>query len=282
MGRNFAPPRAATESDLKEIIAAFAHAAQFLEKAGFDGAELHGAHGYLIAQFLSLSTNNRTDAYGGSLQNRMRLLLEIAAAIKAVVSPSFVLGIKINSVEFENHGFQPEDAAVLVSELEKAEFDYVELSGGTYEAFGFKHARESSRKREGFFLDFAGQVVKPLSKTRAYITGGFKTVGAMVSALAIVDGIGLGRPVCHEIGFGKDVLEGKIAGAIKPGLDEQDFGATSGAAATNMRRVAEGKGVLDFSDEGVVKGFLETMAKMAKGAQSGVQEGGDVLVEVKA
>lgn len=81
------------------MIEGFVHAAIFLEQAGFDGMRLHGAHGYLV-QFLSRRTNERTDEYGGSLENRMRLILEIAAAIKKKVSSNFILGIKINSVEF--------------------------------------------------------------------------------------------------------------------------------------------------------------------------------------
>jgi len=266
MGRTFGAPRAATIPELHEIADAFGHAAEFLEKAGFDGAELHGAHGYLIAQFLSLSTNNRTDAYGGSLSNRMRFLLEVAAAIKRRVSPSFILGVKINSVEFQEGGFTPEEATQLVEELEKAEFDFVELSGGTYENLVFKHARESTKAREGFFLDFAEQIVRPLTKTRAYISGGFKTTGAMVRALNTVDGIGLGRPVCHEFGLGKALLNGEVSGAIKVALDEDDFGITAAAGGNNMHRVGEGKEVLDMSDEGVVKSFLEELAEKMKKA----------------
>ncbi|KAF2488799.1 FMN-linked oxidoreductase [Lophium mytilinum] len=269
LGRTFAKPRPATESDLAEIASAFAHAAEFLEKAGFDGIELHGAHGYLIAQFLSLTTNTRTDKYGGSLANRMRFLLEIAAAIKARVSPAFVLGIKINSVEFQTGGFTPAEAALLVTELEKAEFDYVELSGGTYETIlqTFRHQRESTRIREGFFVDFAEQILKPLTKTKGYVTGGFKTTGAMVKALETgVDGIGLGRPTCHEMAFGKDLLEGRISGAIKVHLDEGDFASTAAAAGTNLKRVSQGEEVLDFSDEEFVKGWLVKFAAMMKGA----------------
>ncbi|KAG9551748.1 FMN-linked oxidoreductase, partial [Aureobasidium melanogenum] len=78
MGMTFEKPRAATEQDIARIIEGFAHACEYLEKGGWDGAELHGAHGYLLAQFLSPTTNKRTDKYGGSLENRARLIIEIA------------------------------------------------------------------------------------------------------------------------------------------------------------------------------------------------------------
>jgi 2,4-dienoyl-CoA reductase-like NADH-dependent reductase (Old Yellow Enzyme family) len=95
----FAKPHAATEAEIATIIEQFAHAAEFLDIVGYDGIELHGAHGYLLAQFLS-TTNRRTDKYGGSLENRIRLIIEIADECRKRVSKSFILGIKINSVEF--------------------------------------------------------------------------------------------------------------------------------------------------------------------------------------
>ncbi|EIM82147.1 FMN-linked oxidoreductase [Stereum hirsutum FP-91666 SS1] len=99
---SFAKPRAATLEDIREITKAFTHAAVYLEKAGFDGIQLHGAHGFLLAQFLSKTTNLRTDAYGGSLTNRARLIVEIAQSIRRATSPSFILGIKINSQEWQD------------------------------------------------------------------------------------------------------------------------------------------------------------------------------------
>lgn len=113
-------------------------------------SELHGAHGYLLAQFLSTTTNKRTDQYGGSLENRARIILEIADSIKAKVPASFVIGIKINSKEFQEGGFSEDEAAELCQLLERHEFDYVELSGGTYQSLAFGHKRESTRKREAF------------------------------------------------------------------------------------------------------------------------------------
>jgi 2,4-dienoyl-CoA reductase-like NADH-dependent reductase (Old Yellow Enzyme family) len=167
----FAKPHAAIQEEINNVIDGFAHAAEFLQKAGYDGIELHGAHGYLLAQFLSPTANKRTDKYGGSLENRLRIILEVAEACRKRVSKEFIIGIKINSVEFQEKGFSTEDAKGLCQALEQARFDYIELSGGTYESLAFGHKRESTKKRESFFLDFAEKIVTPLTKSKTYITG---------------------------------------------------------------------------------------------------------------
>jgi len=260
----FAKPRAATQDDINRVIDGFAHAAEYLEKTGFDGIELHGAHGYLLAQFLSPTTNKRTDKYGGSLENRIRLIIEVADEIRKRVSPSFIVGIKVNSVEFQDQGFSPEDAKGLCQALEQARFDYVELSGGTYESLAFEHKRESTKKREAFFIEFAEEIVKPLTKTKTYITGGFKTAGAMVKALDTVDGVGLARPACQEPHLPQDILEGKVQGAIQPKLDENDFGMSIVAAGTQIRQLGKDQEPIDLSVEENVEAFQKDMQAWAK------------------
>jgi 2,4-dienoyl-CoA reductase-like NADH-dependent reductase (Old Yellow Enzyme family) len=148
----FAKPRAATKADIAGVINRFAHAAEYLDKVGFDGIQFHGAHGYLIAQFLSNTTNKRTDEYGGSLENRMRFIIEIVTECQKRVKPSFIFGIKINSVEFQEGGFSPEEARALCQALELDRFDYVELSGGTYESFAFENSGNRLRRGRHSFL----------------------------------------------------------------------------------------------------------------------------------
>jgi 2,4-dienoyl-CoA reductase-like NADH-dependent reductase (Old Yellow Enzyme family) len=259
MGMTFGKPRAATAEDIAQVTEGFAHAAEFLDKAGYDGIELHGAHGYLLAQFLSESTNQRTDKYGGSLENRLRLTLEIAEEVRKRVSKNFIVGMKINSVEFQEKGFSPEEAKGLCQALEKARFDYVELSGGTYQSLAFEHKRESTKKRESFFIEFAEEIVKPLTKTKSYVTGGLKTVGAMVKALDTVDGVGLGRPATQEPHLPRDILEGKVTGAIETKLDENNFGLTNVAAGTQIRQVGKDQEPIDLSKQGNVDGFMKDM-----------------------
>lgn len=189
--------------------------------------------GYLLAQFLAPSTNKRTDDYGGSLLNRAKIILQISDAIRArVTDKSFSVGIKVNSVEFQKGGFTPEDCTTLCVELEKHGFDFVELSGGTYEELAFGHKKESTKKREAFFLEFADMIMPNLKKTKAYVVGGLRTVSGMVKALDTVHGVSLARPVTHEFDLPKKMLEGKVQSAIQYKLDENNFGPTNIAAGT--------------------------------------------------
>ncbi|KAB2578889.1 NADH-dependent flavin oxidoreductase nadA [Lasiodiplodia theobromae] len=268
LGMTFEKPHAASAEEIRGFVDGFAHAAEYLEKAGFDGVELHGAHGYLLAQFLSETTNRRTDEYGGSLENRARLIIEIGQEIRRRTSPSFILGIKLNSVEFQEKGFQPEEAKKLCALLEENKFDFVELSGGTYEQLGFKHERESSRKREAFFLEFADMIAPALTKTKTYVTGGFKTGAAMVDALKSVDGVGLGRPACQEPRLPKDLLQGKVQSAIQQRPPDNDFALSNVVAGSQMRQLGKDHEPIDMSDEENEKAFMKDLGawgeKMAK------------------
>jgi 2,4-dienoyl-CoA reductase-like NADH-dependent reductase (Old Yellow Enzyme family) len=271
MGMTFAKPHAATLEEIKDIIARFTHAAQFLHNAGYDGIQLHGAHGYLLAQFLSQTTNKRTDKYGGSLANRARIIIEIAQSIrqKLPASSGFMLGIKINSVEFQEGGFTADEAKELCQLLEENQFDFVELSGGTYQSLAFKHKRESTRKREAFFLEFAEKIVSDLKKTRTYITGGFKTLDGMAGALKTVDGVGLARAVCQEFHLTKDILDGQVMGAIKQKVDQDDFGLTNVIAGSQIRQVGKDQEPIDMSVQENVDKFFEDMGDWQKKMSSG-------------
>ncbi|KAI1423032.1 NADH oxidase [Xylaria sp. FL1777] len=257
----FGVPRAATREDIDNVIEGFAHAAEYLERAGFDGIQLHGAHGYLIAQFLSQTTNQRTDEYGGSLENRMRLVLEIAAAIKKRISKNFILGIKVNSVEFQEKGFTPEEAVVLCQALDKAGFDYVETSGGTYEEFAFGHKKESTAKRENYFIEFAERIRNAVSQTKVYTTGGLRTLGGMVSTLEGVDGIGIGRAALQEPSFASDILSGKITGAMKSSVPESNFSDQLVSTSYLIKQISRGEDPVDLTDPKVAEEVLAIMSK---------------------
>ncbi|TVY91628.1 NADH-dependent flavin oxidoreductase [Lachnellula willkommii] len=231
---------AATQEEIRNIIAAFSHAAAYLSEAGFDGVQLHAAHGFLMASFLDASTNIRTDAYGGSLENRMRFILEVGREIRRVTPPDFILGIKINSTEFQDTGLVTDEAAVLCRELEKNSFDFVELSGGSIEKGNmFSHVRETTRKREAFFLEFAEKIAPKLSRTKVYVTGGFVTAAGMVNALDTVDGVGLARALCDDWELCRRLLDGEVDGAIRSALNQGDFWQGLMAGNRNMRLVGE-------------------------------------------
>ncbi|KAF2451331.1 FMN-linked oxidoreductase [Karstenula rhodostoma CBS 690.94] len=265
MGMTFAKPRAATDEDIKNVIEGFAHAAEYLEKAGYDGIQLHGAHGYLLAQFLSPTTNRRSDKYGGSLENRARIIIEIGQEVRRRTSSKFVLGIKLNSVEFQEKGFDTEEAGILCKLLEDNQFDFVELSGGTYESLAFGHKKESTKKREAFFLDFAEKITPSLTKTKTYVTGGFKSAAAMVDALSTVDGVGLARPVCLEPELPKDIINGKVHAAINQLTDDNDFGATNVAAGTQIRQLGKDQQPIDLSDEKNLEAFQKDVGTWQQG-----------------
>ncbi|KAH7701926.1 Protein W06H8.2 [Aphelenchoides avenae] len=260
-GRKFGVPTQLTVEQIKtEVVDRFVYTALAIKDAGFDGVELHGAHGYLLSQFLSPTTNKRTDQYGGSAANRLRIVLETYEAIRKVIpaSTGFVVGIKINSVEFQDGGLQANDAAQIAEALDNAGFDFIELSGGTYENLAFGHRKESTKKREAFFLDFC-QLIKPrIKRAVVYLTGGFRTVPGMVAAVerGDADGVGIGRPAMSEPDFAKKILGGAVQSAAYNPY-EYDF-LMGGAAGCLQMTLAGGTtleqaggdpcyGIADFS-----------------------------------
>ncbi|KAI1204661.1 NADH oxidase [Annulohypoxylon truncatum] len=265
----FGKPHPASLDEIAHIKAAFVRAAVYLEKAGFDGIQLHAAHGYLLAQFLSPTTNLRTDSYGGSLANRARLITEIADGVRGATGPDFVLAIKINSVEFQDAGFAAEEAAQLVSLLEMHRFDIIELSGGTYEAPAWHHKKESTRRREAFFIEFAELVVPHVKRARTFLTGGIRTVGAMVDALESgLDGVGLGRPSAAEPKLPIEILRSGKKGCIKPLVGDTDvlggeesWAVGASLAGAHMLQISLNQQPIDPSDGASIDGFLKGFDK---------------------
>jgi len=169
----FGRPTAMTPGQIEETVARFAVTAARAEQAGFDGVEVHAAHGYLLSQFLSPLVNRRTDEWGGSLQNRARMLLEVVRAVRAAVSPSFAVAVKLNSADFQRGGFDTDDARQVIAMLEPLGVDLVELSGGSYEspAMTGRPADDRTRAREAYFLDLAEDLVGT-SPLPLMLTGG--------------------------------------------------------------------------------------------------------------
>lgn len=202
-GPLFAVPRALNEAEIHAIVERFATAARVAQRAGFDGVQIHGAHGYLINQFLSPLTNLRDDAWGGDAERRRRFLLEVVRAVRAAVGRDFAVGLKLNSADFQKGGFDETESMALLDVLNHESLDLIEVSGGTYEsAKMFEETvptRASSQRREAFFMDY---VEKARARVRCplMLTGGFRTREGMQQALdsGAVDVIGLARPMAIE------------------------------------------------------------------------------------
>jgi hypothetical protein len=150
--------------------------------------------------------------------------------------------------------------------LETNGFDFIELSGGTYEKLAFDYdlyERDSTKKREAFFLEFASMIAPAVKKSKIYLTGGFKTVGAMVEALQTVDGVGLGRAACQEPRLPNDILTGKVKGAIKMRFDLNDFGPQLAAAGTHIEQVGNDQEPIDLSQQDSFDAFMKDMGDWA-------------------
>ncbi|PCK30363.1 NADH:flavin oxidoreductase/NADH oxidase family protein [Pseudoalteromonas piscicida] len=175
MSKHFRPPQTMPETMIEMVIQRFVHSAYLAEQAGFDGVEVHAAHGYLLSQFLSPITNKRQDKWGGELANRARLLLEIVKQIRAKVSPKFAVAVKLNSADFQRGGFSNEEAKQVVIWLNDMQVDLVELSGGSYEAPAMQgRARDGSTlAREAYFLTFA-KAIREVATMPVMVTGGIK------------------------------------------------------------------------------------------------------------
>jgi 2,4-dienoyl-CoA reductase-like NADH-dependent reductase (Old Yellow Enzyme family) len=169
----FAPAKAMTEAEIQDVIQRFTKTALLAEKTGFDGVEIHAAHGYLISQFLSPLVNKRNDQWGGNIENRARLLVEVVDAIRGSVSANFSVSVKLNSADFQRGGFEPEDAKQVVKMLEGRGVDLIELSGGSYEAPAMQgNSRdEKTLAREAYFLEFAKEIATQ-THTPIMTTGG--------------------------------------------------------------------------------------------------------------
>ncbi len=176
VGRNsarFATPTAMTAAQIEATVERFATTARRAEEAGFDGVEIHAAHGYLLSQFLSPLANQRTDQWGGSLENRAKLLLDVVRAVRDAVRPGFAVAVKLNSADFQRGGFDETDAQRVIALLAPLGVDLVELSGGSYEspAMTGNGPDERTRRREAYFLALAAELAET-SPLPLMLTGG--------------------------------------------------------------------------------------------------------------
>lgn len=230
----FATPRELTADEVQALVERFALAAKTVKEAGFTGVQIHGAHGYLVSQFLSPHHNQRTDAWGGSPEKRRRFVLAVYHAIREAVGPQFPVGIKLNSADFQRGGFTEEESLDTIRALAAAGIDLIEISGGTYEApamTGVKTSKEpvkeSTKAREAYFLDFA-EKARAAVDTPLVVTGGFRSAKGMAQAIdsGAVDMVGIARIMAVEPDVPNRLLAGKnpvqVVRPIKTGISAID------------------------------------------------------------
>jgi 2,4-dienoyl-CoA reductase-like NADH-dependent reductase (Old Yellow Enzyme family) len=221
---NYARPRALREDEILDFIRRYARVAAQAREAGFTGVQVHAAHGYLLSSFLSPVTNRRSDSWGGSLENRARMLIEVLRATRKAVGPDFPVALKLNSDDFRKGGFSSEDCLQVVRLLNNELVDLLEISGGTYEQpklLGFTGRqdsvvpqRQSTRVREAYFLDYAAAIHTVVAMP-LMVTGGFRSRAGMEAAVedGDCDVIGLGRPLCTNPDLPHQLLSGAMTRA---------------------------------------------------------------------
>ncbi|MGF1735757.1 NADH:flavin oxidoreductase/NADH oxidase family protein [Photobacterium satsumensis] len=181
-----------TEDEISQLPERYARAAIIAKEAGFTGVQVHAGHGFLLSQFLSPLFNRRKDQFGGSIEARSQIIVEIIEKIRLVVGRSFPIGIKLNSSDQLEGGLTQEDALEVIRILDKTSIDLIEISGGSY----FPGAKSSydSVSNGPYFIDFALKA-KSITKIPLVVTGGFKTRTQAIDALnsGALDSVGLGR-----------------------------------------------------------------------------------------
>lgn len=219
-GGQFGEPSPMTAEEIESVVAGFAHAAKVLINAGFTGIQLHAAHGYLLSQFLSPRSNQREDQWGGTLENRARLLLSCVARVRAAVGPKIPISVKLNSADFQQGGFAFSESLRVAKWLQEASVDLIEISGGTYEQPRLLNLEgiepiedqviaQSTRAREAYFVDFAEAMRREVT-IPLMVTGGLRRLDAMDELLksGCGDMVGIGRPMCVVTDAPNQLLDG--------------------------------------------------------------------------
>jgi len=240
----FGNPHAMDEAEIGRVIQSFASAAAFAKSAGFTGVQVHGAHGYLVSQFLSPLTNRRSDRWGGSLENRARFARTVLGEIRNAVGDDFPIGIKLNSADFQRGGFTEEESMRVLGMLQEDGIDLVEISGGSYESRVMLDKVEN--QREAFFLEYA-KTARAKVDVPMMVTGGFRARSIMEDALSngALDVVGMARPFTNNPSIAQDLLDGRTERAadppVMPGLGRLGGMSEAMMSVAQMGLLAKGK-----------------------------------------
>lgn len=195
-------PREITREEIKDIIDAFKNAARRTKEAGFDGVEIHSAHGYLLNQFFSPLTNKRTDEYGGDIMNRIRIHLQVIEAVQSAVGEGFPILLRLGASDFMEGGSSIEDSKIATQEFEKAGVNVIDISGG------FCGYSVPGLTGQGYFASLTEEIKKVVS-IPVILTGGITEVQAAEKLLADgkADLIGVGRAILKDSNWAKKAIE---------------------------------------------------------------------------
>ena len=223
-GRKYGTPKPLSNDEIEDVIERFIFTAKIAQDTGFTGIQIHSAHGYLMSEFLSPDINRREDQWGGSLENRSRILLRIINGCRKELGENFPISVKLNSADFQKGGFSAEDSSKVAAMLSDAKIDLLEISGGTYEQprlLGLDGVsinpersevrKESTIAREAYFLAYTEEIKKVID-IPLMVTGGFRSRVAMEDAInkGACEIIGIGRPLCSDPLSIKKLLDKEI------------------------------------------------------------------------
>lgn len=251
LGKNYSAlfnqPRELTIDEVKDIIQKFIISASVIKRSGFTGVQLHGAHGYLISQFLSPVSNKRQDEYGGPLENRMRFLVDIYSGMRESLGDDFPISVKLNVSDFSSGGFNEREAVKVMMTLANLGIDLIEVSGGNYE--NPKMFKESNTE-EVFFIEYAKELMSNIT-TPIVVTGGFRSLNTMEQALKSnqTSMIGLARPLVLYPELPNMMISGNITSIDTPRLTtgykplDKKIGGFLGISyyEQQIKRIANGK-----------------------------------------
>lgn len=270
-GGQFGQPVPLSLGEIEKLQDRYVVAAKVCKQAGFTGVQIHAAHGYLLSQFLSPLSNRRDDRYGGSLENRARLLLEIVAKVREALGSEFPISVKLNSADFQRGGFDFEDSLQVAQWLQEAGIDCLEISGGTYEqpkllgVEGLEEVQqqsiaESTKAREAYFVDFA-KAMREKINIPLMVTGGLRRRDAMEAAIesGSADFIGIGRPMCLDT----DAPQALLNGAQELSRYENDLQLLPDALSF-LNRIETIKTLATFSVQYWFYAQIDTMGKTGK------------------
>jgi 2,4-dienoyl-CoA reductase-like NADH-dependent reductase (Old Yellow Enzyme family) len=240
-------PAELDEKEIARIVAAFGAAARRAKEWGFDGIQLHGAHGYLLNQFFSPLTNRREDRYGGSLEGRTRFAREVVGAVRAAVGATFPVMIKLNASDHLPGGLEVDEALQIARILEQAGIDAMEISAGTGASGKRGPAREriKTREDEAYHLEYARRFKAALA-CPVMVVGGFRSLEVAEAAIEKqgLDFVALSRPLIREPGLPNRWRSGdrerarciSCNGCFKPGLAEGGIYCVQAAKEAKARR----------------------------------------------